>query len=270
MHLRILSAAGGDDMFCTLTIYNGKRQKGAPTYRRPIVIRRECVGGSYDLIRARKKKGRLNIRKLEQAIGDRPVICQAGIDPPHGCRLNLFDSGRYRKLLSLNSAAAVLSIASRYKRNISVAFIDPSGQYCGFAERLMPIAEAVYIITNSIESYSLCANRCYTLFGAAPVISDGYGIIEKCGVVISPDGYGVFSADKCIFAPQNEFWHVERGCIAAVDGCPEGVDEVDFAAALYECCSARRMATLAAEHMIAGGQKHTLEAIAHRICLDIR
>lgn len=257
-------------MFCILLADKGKRRRGKPFYRRPKIENIKYGDSHYDIIRATMKKGKLYWPAIARAIRGRPFITQVDINMPDDFKSMLFDSSRYRQHIEIHSALTVLQLASKYKRSVSVALIDKDCCFCGCLKPLMTLSNEVYIITKQIEQYTEYANECYSLFGAAPVVTDGYGVAERCNVILCPDGRGVIDTDKCVFAPLKECWHIGKNCITTVDGCPEGIDEIDFAAALYELCNIKRMANITAGFMTAMGVKEPLDAIVRRICLDIK
>lgn len=257
-------------MFCVLTAESGKRRRGMPTYRKPKIMHIEYGDSHYDIIRTKVKKGKINLSAAEKAIEGRPVIKQVDINLPTDSSIRLFDSRRYRQHLEISTSLEVLKLAGKFKRSISVALIDRDGGFCGCLAPLMILSNEVYIITNDIDRYSQYANECFAAFGAAPIVTDGYGAADKCSVVFSPAGVGLFDRDKVVFAPKKECWHIDSGCIAAIDGCAAGVDKIDFAGALYELCGISRMGSMTASFMTANGVREPLDSIARRICLDIK
>lgn len=257
-------------MFCVLTAESGKRRRGMPTYRKPKIEHIEYGGSHYDIVRTKVKKGKINFSAAERAIMGRPVINQVNINLPTGSGIRIFDSRRYRQHLEISTSLAVLKLAGSFKRSISVALIDRDGSFCGCLSPLMTLSNEVYIITKEIDRYSQYANECYAAFGAAPIVTDGYGVTGKCSVVFSPAGTGIFDPDKVVFAPRKECWHIDSSCITTIDGCVDGVDKIAFAGALYELCGISRMGCITANFMIANGVREPLDSIARRICLDIK
>ncbi len=257
-------------MFCVLLVEEGRRHRGSPRYKKPKMKRVDCAGSHYDIITARAKKGRLDFNSLNRAAAGRPIVCQVDINIDENDCLIPFDSKMYKQHMEISTVLEVLRLASRYKPSLSVAFSDKNCQFAGCLIPLMEVAKEVYIITNSVDIYNEYAAECYRIFGAAPIISDGTDVASKCNAVFSPDGIGAFPSDRVVFTPKKEFWHIDGDCITAINGCPDGVDKIAFAGALYELCGVARLKTITAEFMTANGVRETLERVAERICLDMK
>ena len=256
-------------MFCVLIKDDGKKS-GFGRLKKVSVQHVNYGKSRYDIVAVKSKKGCIPKKAVEKAVGGRPVIKQVDIIIKENFALSPFDSGMFKRHTEINTFFKVLSIASRFKRSVSVAFIDLDCRYCGCLRRIMELSNEVYIITNKIEEYTRYANQCFSEYGAAPIVTDGKEIADKCHVVFSPDGERVSEKNKCVFAPKKDAFHIETGCISTLYGCPKGVSEIDFAGALFELCGIERMGNLAADFMVKSGVKYGIKEIAERICLDIR
>ncbi len=256
-------------MFCVLIKDDGKT--GGFSRFKKVSVQNVCYGKShYDIVAVKVKKGRIPKKAVEKAIRSRPVVKQVDIILENSMAISCFDSTNFKRLIEINTFFKVLAIASRFKRSVSVAFIDRNCRFCGCLKRIMELSNEVYIITNELEQYSVYAEECFFEYGAAPIVTDGEETASKCHVVFAPDGNDVFVKSKCIFAPNNDCFHVETGCVTALCGCPKGVNEIDFAGALFEICGIDRMGGISADCMIRSGVKYSINDIAGMICLDIR
>ncbi len=255
-------------MFCVLL---GENQKGLklPFFKKTAVETVTYGGSHYDIIRTRIKKGKFNMKAVAKAARGRPIVAEVYIKQNSEVVPHLFDSSRFAKQVEISTVMEILSLASIFKRSISIAFFDKDCRYAGCLGKLMELSNEVYIITSEIEQYSEYAADCYPLFGAAPIVTDANETASRCNVIFSPDAKGSFDTSRCVFAPKKEGYHLEKECIPTVSGCPENVDRLDFAGALYELCEIKRLGNLTAGFMVKNGVKESLKSIADRICLDI-
>lgn len=257
-------------LFCVLTVDEGKRRRGGATYRRPKIKRVKYGNSEYQIISARAKKGTLNYDKITKLVNGRPIIKQVDINISDDCSFSLFDSSRYRQHIEIKSILSILEKAAEYKPSIPIAFVDMNCRFCGCLEPLMRISSEVYIITSRIEQYNEYANEYYLQFGAAPIVTNGTNVAERCSVIFSPEGKGLLPLDKVVFAPQNEFYHIDGDCISTLCGCPQKVDKIDLAGAFFELCNIERFYSIKADFMKRNGVKEDIKSIVERICLDIR
>lgn len=256
-------------MFCVLLVEEGKRRRGSATYRKP--KKRYVKYGSfgYEIISTRAKRNRLNYDKISRAISGRATIKQVDINITENGSFSLFDATRYKQHIEIKTILSILTKAAEYKRWIPIAFIDMNCRFCGCLELLMNISGEVYIITNEIEQYNEYASEYFSLFGVAPIVTNGSDIQSKCSVIFSPEGMGILPLDKVVFAPQNEFYHIDGDCLSMISGCPEKIDKIEFAGALFEMCKIERLGDIKADYMKRNGIKEDIKSIVERICLDI-
>lgn len=256
-------------MFCVLLVEEGKRQRGGATFRKPKKKQVDCGNFGYEIITTRAKRNRLNYDKIYTAIKGRPTIKQVDINITDNGLISLFDATRYKQHIEIKTILAILTKAAEYKRSISIAFVDLDCRFCGCLEPLMNISSEVYIITNEIEQYNEYANEYFSLFGVAPIVTNGIDIQSKCSVIFSPAGNGVLPLDKVVFAPRNECYHIDGECLSMINGCPEKIDKIEFAGALFELCNVERFGNIKGDYMKRNGVKEDIKSIVERICLDI-
>ena len=256
-------------MFCVLLVEEEKKRRGGATYRRPKKRYIKCGNFGYEIIITRAKRNRLNYDKISRAINGRITIKQVDINISKNSSIPLFDATRYKQHIEIKTILNILSKAGEYRRSISIAFIDMNCRFCGCLEPLMNISNEVYIITNEVEQYNEYANEYFSLFGVAPIVTNSTDIQSKCSVIFSPEGMGVLPLDKVIFAPQNEFYHIDGDCLSMISGCPQKIDKIEFAGALFEMCKIERLGDIKADYMKRNGVKENIKSIVERICLDI-
>ena len=256
-------------LFCVLLVEEGKRRRGGATFRKPKIRRVDCGNFGYEIISVRAKRNRLNFDKTCAAIRGRPTVKQVDINITDNSLIPLFDATRYKQHIEIKTILAILTKAAEYKRLISIAFVDLDCRFCGCLEPLMNISSEVYIITNEITQYNEYANEYFSLFGVAPIVTNGTDIQSKCNVIFSPDGKGVLPLDKVVFAPRNECYHIDGDCLSMINGCPEKINKIEFAGALFELCNIERFGNIKGDYMKRNGVKEDIKSIVERICLDI-
>ena len=256
-------------LFCVLLVEEGKRRRGGATFRKPKIRRVDCGNFGYEIISVRAKRNRLNFDKTYAAIRGRPTVKQVDINITDNSLIPLFDATRYKQHIEIKTILAILTKAAEYKRLISIAFVDLDCRFCGCLEPLMNISSEVYIITNEITQYNEYANEYFSLFGVAPIVTNGTDIQSKCNVIFSPDGKGISPLDKVVFAPRNECYHIDGDCLSMINGCPEKINKIEFAGALFELCNIERFGNIKGDYMKRNGVKEDIKSIVERICLDI-
>ena len=256
-------------LFCVLLVEEGKRRRGGATFRKPKIRRVDCGNFGYEIISVRAKRNRLNFDKTCAAIRGRPTVKQVDINITDNSLIPLFDATRYKQHIEIKTILAILTKAAEYKRLISIAFVDLDCRFCSCLEPLMNISSEVYIITNETAQYNEYANEYFSLFGVAPIVTNGTDIQSKCNVIFSPEGKGISPLDKVVFAPRNECYHIDGDCLSMINGCPEKINKIEFAGALFELCNIERFGNIKGDYMKRNGVKEDIKSIVERICLDI-
>lgn len=260
------------------------KRKVAP----PQLLRTEVPGGApFFRLATTSHRGEIDWPAVEQTAGRMrtKMLFPQGIEPPVsepaalGLRAQLepglraFTARRLPLLLSLRMAQQVLRNCNRPARELSVTFVDPRGQLCRQLEAFVQLAGSLRVCTPEPAQYHQMAQQLLSRYGVTLVVSHSPACFAQSDVVVAED-LSLFTGRErgLIFTPDS----------TALPGCrvvrchqpvlppayealrPEGIDTMQFAAALFELCGVKEMERLPFAHygFDGVGQNYALNELA--------
>jgi len=237
----------------------------------PQLVRTEVPGGApfFRLI-APVHRGEIDWPAVEQAAGRMrtKMLFPAGIEPPVtevsiSLRAQLepglraFVARRLPLLLSLRTAQQVLRACHRPARERSITFVDPRGQLCRQLEPFVPLAGSLRVCTPEPAHYRQTAQQLLSRYGVVLVVSSSPACFAQSDMVVAED-LSLFTGRErgLVFTPDVSplpGCRVVRGREPALPAVyealqPEGIDAMQFVAALFELCGVKEMERLPFAH----------------------
>lgn len=257
-------------------------------WRRPPVWIEEGRAGDirFALVRTRCKDGQPNWSRVYRTAGREAgrLVLPEGCQPPPGSGVCRYDSSAYRRILLQN--AFFRCMASCDPRLLTVALVDWEARYCELAIKLLIRAVSVRVVTDRPETYAAYADRARAELGASLIITDDTNCLESVTAVLAPEGLTGCrrrESSSCkrggptLIRPINRLFFngqadalfgltVDGKCIRLPEPyeslLPEGVDRLDFAAALYDSGRPNSLARLLPSYIRKEGLRIPLRSAA--------
>jgi len=227
---------------------------GAPFFRLITLVHR----GEIDWPAVEHAAGRMRTKMLfptgiEPPVTEPAIGLRAQLDPG----LRAFAARRLPLLLSLRMAQQVLRGYNRPARERSITFVDPRGQLCRQLEPFVPLAGSLRVCTPEPAHYRQTAQQLLSRYGVVLVVSGSPACFAQSDVVVAED-LSLFTGRErgLVFTPDPSplpGCRIVRGREPALPPAyealrPEGIDVLDFAAALFELCGVKEMERLPFAH----------------------
>lgn len=256
-------------------------------WRKPPVWIEEGRAGEirFAVLRARCKDGQPNWSRVYRAAGREAgrLVLPEGCQPPPGCGVCGYDSSAYRRILLQN--AFFRCMASCDPRLLTVALVDWEARYCGLAVRLLARASAVRVVTDRPDAYEFYAEQARAELGAGLIVTDDANCLESVTAVLAPEGLTgrrrrespsrrsgqplIRPVNRLFFSGQADALFgltVDGKCIRLPEPyeslLPEGVNRLDFAAALYDSARPAALARLLPSYIRKEGLRIPLRSAA--------
>ena len=245
-------------MFVTLSI-----SAPAHTYRRrkkaqsPISVTRVALPGAFSFYRmtVQTNSGRLPWADIARAAGSlrRRFLLPPSVTPPEGSGIRTFAPQTLPQFLLLNFAVRVLREKGLSPQSTPITLTDPQAALTQHIHQLAPFAKTLRVLTARPEQYEAAQQTLLAQTGmalcvaplSAPKPQSG-AAITLCAAWLPRDFSGLV-----ITTEQRLFLRAETVCGADVNLPeeiealrPDGIDRVQFAAALEECCGMQSLRKL--------------------------
>ncbi|MCL2532231.1 MAG: hypothetical protein FWE40_08785 [Oscillospiraceae bacterium] len=253
----------------------------------PQLLRSEVPGGApFFRLTTTTHRGEIDWPAVEHAAGRMrtKMLFPQGVEPPIaepalGLRAQLdpglrsFAARRLPLLLCLRMAQQVLRGCHRPARELSVTFIDPRGQLCRQLEPFVQLAGSLRVCTPEPAHYRQTAAQLLSRYGVVLVVSNSPACFAQSDVVVAED-LSLFTGRErgLIFTPDTtplpdcRVLRCGEPVLPPVYETlrPQGIDSMQFAAALFELCGVKEMERLPfARYGFDGvGQDYTLKDLA--------
>ncbi len=206
-------------------------------------------GGVYFIVTAEKRRGKIPWKKLERCLGvlREGVILPNGVSIPDGVNISVFTPEKLPEIMLFNTA--VRNIKSEGKIRGRLTVIDGKGLFIPYAQRIIRYFSEIKIITSFVEEYESVSALLFQKFGVSLLVTDE-GKADG-DVVISSDNNAVditfsgalYTLEKRRLLSGRVLTASEpRFPLFIEKHCPEGVDRLVFASALYEKCGVAQAA----------------------------
>ena len=203
---------------------------------------------AFFIVTAEKHFGRVPWKKLESCMGilRKDVILTEGATLPKGCGITEFVPDVFPRILLINSAIKELQGA----RNKSLIVFDEKFIYADYMKKRVNSFERIRVVTPIPQKYDNVACELMENFGFSLEVSDKHCF--KADVVISWECDVPLYFCGEIFTGERKFlMNAEVYSGGDIDlpeeyekFCPEGVDKLQFASALYEKCKVKNLGNM--------------------------
>ncbi len=196
------------------------------------------------------KNGNLDEDGLQNNIGNAiyRVILKEGSALPQNTKLREFTPTLYPTILFLNTALAYLKETENQKRERALGILDVDAKLLDSILPFAPLAKSITVCTNAPQAYEVTAKRMLEQYGLPLQMTHESEKLEKCSLLLEPFYSENGKALGRIL--------LQRGMRDAFRGedidlpteilkrCPENIDKVLFASALYENCNVKTLKNL--------------------------
>lgn len=186
---------------------------------------------------------------MPQLVGgsaQRILPCGEVLSPP--APLRLFQPSLFLPTVFLHSARAFLETEDTLPCERVLGVCDPDARVQAALFPFVNLAKTVKVYTRRAQSYAAIRTELLAESGLSLIVSEQQETLADCTVILDPfaqiPGYpmGTLTLRKCgrvVLAGEGVRLPAEYA-----ERCPEGVDPLLFAAALYELCNVRELSDL--------------------------
>lgn len=233
-------------MFAVLNFYEDKKGISSLFSGDKITSHRHLLDNDevFFTVDIKKRRGKIPWKKLEKCLGilSQDVLLPKEITIPQNINITKFSPEKYNLILFFSSAAKHI----RANKQIfgSLCVYDQKGLFLPFVESLITSFSVIKIISPFLDEYEKLSEELLDKYGASLLITKNG---KLCGdIIISPQSNLVdltFSGTLYtisgrrllsgrVLCPQKLILPNK-----ITELCPENIDEIDFAGALYEKCA---------------------------------
>ncbi|MCM1543732.1 MAG: hypothetical protein NC110_00375 [Ruminococcus sp.] len=188
------------------------------------------------------------------------AVLPASVVPEEGCGISAFEPKVLPERVLFNSAVKTLEKMALDPTQVFVSVIDENAYLVDLVENLVHLACRIQVITNCVSDYERLAEKLLKVYGLSLVISGRTdNSVLTSTVIISARS----SAVPLIFRGllfTNERRRLMNATVLTGDRitlpkkieavCPNEINKLTFASALYELCSADELGKLTFDNMI--------------------
>ena len=188
---------------------------------------------SFLQINVGTKKGKYRKSKIERLVKKFRCPVIFSYDSPVSLRQKYqTNTSYYRNILTFNAFEKF--VKQQKRQNLEVGIYDPNGTVLNLANPIIEHAEKTLIYTLQLEMFTNLQNTSLSLYGTSPYFCQNKEKLISCKAVFWNDetsGLG-----DVVFGPSNLMADSAMLPIPQyiTEVIPEGVDSVDFLAAIYE------------------------------------
>lgn len=222
----------------------------------PQIERVAVRGGSYFYVVKvfLDKYGEFDEELLRNSIGNAiyRVILKKGSSLPQNTTLKEFKPTLYPTLLFLHMALDYVKEKESEKRERSLGVRDEDAKLLENILPFAPFAKSILVYTKNETAYEETAQKMLGYYGLPLQLTEDEQKLKTCSILLEP-----FSKDN---GKSRGILHLQRGMRDSFCGedislpmellkrCPENIDQVLFASALYEICNVKSLENLSYAH----------------------
>lgn len=234
-------------MFVTLSVAPPKTRRKR-NREPPLLIERIALPGAFSFYRmtVRPRGSVLPWNAVAAAAGSLRgrFLLPKGVTAPEGSGVGVFVPEKLPLFLLLNLAADVL--AHRKVQAADVTVLDPAGVLSGRVERLVPFAGTLRVLTARPERYAEVRRSLLEEAGLSLCLAPPTAPLPERGVLLSlsaervPRTFGglLITGENRLFLHGETFAGRDVLLPPELEALrPPGIDRVQFASALEECCA---------------------------------
>ncbi len=189
-----------------------------------------------------------NYENVAKLLGSsaRAVILAKGFSIKNTRNLHLFKPTVFPNLMTVNCAEEYLKKIGTDNRTV-FGIRDLRGAFASHTERFVNFAGEIRVYSKNENIYAKISDFLYEKYGLSLVVSSNENVLEKCDLILSPDNdFNRFFNNSVLVKKSENRWDVLKGDGICLDKkysrlCPEGIDTLLFAAALYETCAVKEL-----------------------------
>lgn len=176
----------------------------------------------------------------------RAVILPKGVSIKNTRNLQLFRPTVFPNLMTVNCAEEYLKKIVADNRTV-LGIRDIRGTFASHTERFVNFAGEIRVYSKNETVYGKISDFLYTKYGLSLIISPNENVLKKCDLIVSPDNDFNRLFNNAVLVKKSENrWDVLKGEGVCLDEkysrlCPEGIDALAFAGALYETCAVKEL-----------------------------
>lgn len=208
-------------------------------------------GKPFFIMTLTQHRGKLPWKAAAKAAGPlgKALLLPQGVVAGGG--MKAFSAEVFPELLLFNGAVKHLTSLDFDPVGQTVTLFDSRGIFARRVDSLVRLFSCVRVVTGCQEIYEKAAEKIMAKYGASLIVTDTPGELPGGSVVISSQRVPVTFSGTLYTDSQTELLsgRVLRGGGITLPQeydslCPQGIDKVDFAAALYEKCGVEALAEL--------------------------
>ena len=239
------------------------------------VRRVKISGGQPFFILSIRKSKNIPWQLIENKIGrlSGRMLLPNNVTPPSDSNVKALTVTRNlpAKML-LSTAIEISKLLKKPAVMQKITVVDRTGVYIDQIEFLIKYASVVRVITDKIKQYDEIAQDILYKWGASISVAKDLRNELKSDIIISPFEQ-IDSADSLVLSTDTCKVMTARTAISPQISLPEeykgfiplGIDEQDFACALYDACGLTKLADMNFETMLFEGTTQSIKKIANSI-----
>ena len=242
-------------MFVTLEIVEPQKTRRRKKRSCKLSIERVALPEAVSFYRMTVQGEKEALPWPDIAEGAGPLRCRLllprGITPPKESGIRAFEPKALPLRMLFNAGVAALERRRLFRKEITV--VDPGGILPQCIGRLVPFASVLRVLTERPHRYAAAQRDLLESDGISLCVCSMSAPLPQQGVLISLtaeyvprlfDGLIFTCAERRFLRAETVIARDVKLPSAPARLCPAGIDRVQFASALYECCGVKAMGEL--------------------------
>ena len=227
-------------MFCTLTYQATKKR-----FHKNLKIENKTIG-EVEYLKAVCYK-QIKPSKIENKIKSKvdTIILSSNLSHLEFKNIKIYNDDTFFKNIAISTFKKIISYSNIPANKLTVCLVDKNCNYADFSIYIAKRASVLKIITEN-EKYNDISEKIYDECGMKPIITSSY---ENCDLGFNLD----CENPRVWFKSQDNFAEITKHCVNIGIGLkslvPKGINPCDFASALQEYNSFKRLRLLEADLM---------------------
>lgn len=230
---------------------------------------------SFYLIKAKKRKGNIDWRKIEKVAGRcrKRMLVPEHISIPKDSSVERFVPQQFQRVLLYNTAVSLLQKTFLEPSRVIISVIDYYAEDFESIYLLLPYASIIKIITKRVSEYEDFAEKLFMEFGIRLIITDDEAAAKNSTLILATEKVVSEDLKRCrvlSLNTQKSFKHLlSIGCVELPKDYVipqfDGISSFDFVSAIYELCSQKSIGYVAARTLMLKGREISLILAAELI-----
>lgn len=242
-----------------------------------ITVRRVKISGAQPFFIVSTAKDLKNIKwtELEKSLGrmSGSLLMPNNVTPPETANVKaLTITDNLPAKILFNTAIKISKLSSLPSKCQRITVVDRAGIYLDNIENLVKQASVVRVITDKIIQYECVAQKILKRLGASVSISNAFKKEIKSDIIISPFEQ-ITSVDSLILSTDSCRVMTPRTALSTKISLPNdlkvflpaGIDEHEFACALFDSCGLARLAKQSFDNLLYCQELQNVQKIAQTL-----